>query len=804
MIKVRTGLLLLLALLFSGSHALAAGYIGIRPVPAPEDWPGHWYYYVPPHPRPIMPPRWPRLVRQLLPLTVKEHIVTVSIRSQVARTTVEQVFHNPNGRQLEGQFIFPFEDGTAVEGFSLWMNGKETKGELLEAAKARKIYEDIVRRMRDPGLLEYVGRRMFKCRVFPIPANGDCRIKLTYSRELKAEGGLVEYSYPLRSRQPAHAKSKMSFSCLIEEKREILNIYSPTHAVDVGRPVDGKIKVSFETGKVKADRDLKLFYNVSTKDVGLSFLGYRPKGEDGTFMAILTPRDTVKEEDIIGKDILFVLDTSGSMRENGKIDQARKALKFCLASLRAKDNFGLITFSTEATLYSEKLIKAGEKNVAKVLKYVDDRVKAIGGTAIDEALRCALKMNPGKDRPFMVVFMTDGQPTIGERSPVSIIKNVKKGVAANVRLFSFGVGYDVNSSLLDDLASENRGTCTFVSPKENIEVKLGAFYTKISSPVLTDVKLSFGGLDVYDVYPRKTGDLFRDQQLVITGRYRGKGAQTLVLTGKLGKRSRKIVYEFNVPVKATRNDFLPRLWAMRRVAHLLEKMRRNGDSDEVRKEIIRLSKMHGIMTPYTSWLVIEDQAGGGSVPTEVIRRGFKRRAPGGGDVPLIPTPMEKEGKAGGREAMPSAAVSRANIKMKSASDSLSSAGAGGLNFGNKKSYKAESARRGRLLGDSSTAAEQGALEAILQTKDQNSHLLILKDDKGRSLQKNVAGKTFYLDGERWVDGALTGKEKEVVKVKYMSEDYFKLLRKHPALAAWFSQADLIMVKFDGKTYEVVK
>jgi Ca-activated chloride channel family protein len=821
---------LLLLTLMAAQSAMAAGYIGIRPIPAPPDWPHDWYYwhhhrhYHHHHWHYVPPPHWPPVVRELQPMTVREHRVEVSIRNQVAVTTMEQCFYNPNGRQLEGQFIFPFEDDTAISSFSMWMNGKETKGELLDAQKARGIYEDIVRRMQDPGLLEYVGRRMFKCRLFPIPANGECRIKLTYSRPLPADADLVEYSYPLAGGAPPDAASggKMVFTLNIEDSREILNLYSPSHKLDVVRKDPRHLTASFEGQP--GDRDFKLFYNISRKDVGLSFIAFRPEGEDGTFMAILTPRDTSDEKDIVAKDVIFVLDTSGSMQEDGKIEQAKKALRFCLASLREKDRFGLVTFATEAQVYAGALQEASKSAVTRAIEHVDKNVVASGGTAIDEALREAMKLNPGQDRPFMVVFLTDGEPTIGERDPATILKNVSGRTAANVRLFSFGVGTDVNAALLDDLSASNRGTCTYVVPKEDIEVKVSSFYARVSSPVLTDIKLDFGQLDAYDVCPRKLGDLFRDQQLVVVGRYRGKGGLAVKLSGKMGSREKEVVYELKAPERETGNEFLPRVWAMRKVAQLMEDVRQHGESAELRAEIVRLSKQHGIMTPYTSWLVVEDErqlvAGRGEPRpvTNVIEENFDRRrnewrqSGGAGAAPAAPGAVFAPAKS----APASAEGRAADLALAEHARALGDEAAGGLAFGARDHFEADARKREDLLGQGggkSSAAAQTAVmggggydslanrELARKEGLRSDGTYDLKDAKGRSLLREVGGRAFYFADDKWVDGAYRGTEK-TVKVKYMSDEYFKLLQDKPELAKFLALGARVIAMCDGKFYEV--
>lgn len=812
--KTQAILTVLAVFVWIGGQANAAGFVIIGPI-----------YPVPPITVPPEPPRpIPHPVPLEQPISVKTHQVSVAIKSGISVTTVEQVFHNPNPSQMEGQYIFPLEDDAAVHDFSIWMNGKEVKGELLEAGKARQIYEDIVRRMKDPGLLEYAGKRMVRCRIFPIPARGDFRVKLSYTQKLKADAELLEYRYPLRvnCQHTNPTQGQLTISVDLQHDSDILNVYSPSHKIDVVRKDAKHLKLSFETSNAEMDKDFTLFYNVSRKDVGLSLIPFNPEGEDGYFMAILTPRDTQDEDEITGKDVVFVLDKSGSMIEDGKIDQARKALNFCLASLHEKDRFGLVAFSTEAQAFKPDLLPATKPNVQSAIEYVKNDIQARGGTAIDEALRLGLKMNSDPERPFMVVFLTDGEPTIGERDPKAILKNVSGVSAANVRLFCFGVGYDVNVDLLQSLARDNRGANTFVVPKENIEIKVSSFYTRIASPVFTDVTVEFVGLDTHDVYPKQIGDIFRDQQIMLVGRYKGKGAHAVRLRGKVGKRDKEIVYETTFPESETSNAFVPRIWALKKVGYMLESIREHGESEELKQEIIHLAKRHGIMTPYTSWLVIEDYADRPRPMEEARRDGFLdtiRNAPvlrGQADSPGRSERFKAATGAAPAAAVPESEAREEAVRLSEYAQSLQSAGEDSLHFGDRDSLDEGAKRRGQFGAGVSADAEKAASEAVLgggrqlsvankelakQEKLKADGTYDLKDSEGRDLARQVGGKTFYRKNDTWIDSEYTPGT-PTTKVEYLSAEYFELLNKKPGLGKFFALGERIIVVFGGTAYEV--
>ena len=554
------------------------------------------------------------------PLALVNHDVKVTFVEQVATTTVTQVFRNSAGRPLEATYIFPVPKGASVNKFSMWVDGKEVKGELVEADRATQVYTDIVRRMKDPGLLEYVGSNLLRLRVFPVPANGEQKLTLSFTSVGSSESGLVEYVYPLK----ADAKSskepqKFALEAVIKSRKKVQNVYSPSHAVKVKPHGDHETHISFKSAACAPDRDFQLFYSIGGKDVGLTALCYRPDGDrDGYFMLLVSPRAELSKARQLPRDMVFVMDTSGSMAGD-KIVQARKALEFCLNSLGKHDRFAVLNFATTVNRFADGLTAVDSGSIRKAKKWVDG-LQATGGTAIDDALSAALDLRPaGSERTFTVVFFTDGQPTVGEQNPEKILKAVKDRNSAGTRIFTFGVGDDVNAALLDRLAEETRSVSTYVRPQEDIEVKVSGLYAKISHPVLTNLKLTAGGggyagklgnnngVRLSEMYPGKLPDLFHGGQLVILGRSSGHGHTALTLSGKADDASRAFVYEVNFP-KGTSEEkaFVEHLWARRKVGYLLDQIRANGEKKELKDEVIALAKKHGITTPYTSYLVVPE------------------------------------------------------------------------------------------------------------------------------------------------------------------------------------------------------
>lgn len=584
----------------------------------------------------IIPEPVPDIPR-IIPLAIKYHHVNISIDNQYAETKVDQVFLNEYRRDLEGTYIFPLPEEASISGFSMYVDDEELTGELLGKDKARQIYEDIVRRMKDPALLEYVERSMFKVRIYPIPAMGEKRVKLEYSEVIKCDSGICRYVYPLEPEKfsPKPLESVV-INVKIESKQAIKAVYSPSHKIFVKRVDDFNVEVSYEAENVKPDKDFILYYTVSDEDFGVNLLTYRENGVDGFFMLMLAPREEVSNKDVIPKDFVFVLDTSGSM-SGEKIEQAKNALKFCINNLNERDRFNIITFSTDVKKFREELAVADSGNIGEALKFIDG-IDAVGGTNIHDALLDALKYS-SSNRASMTVFLTDGKPTVGTTDIEQILVDVKDANKKNSRIFVFGVGYDVNTHLLDRLSGQNKGVSEYVKPEEDIEVKVSGFYSKVSNPILSDLSLEFKGIKVEDMYPREIPDLFKGSQLIRFGRYSGSGDTVVELTGYVGDKGRKFIYEVGFSKENPDNEFIPRLWATRKIGYLLDEIRLHGEDKELVDEIIELSLEYGIMTPYTSFLVEVDTDMGRPVHMEetknmfdsiLAKQGF--RAPTGGSA----------------------------------------------------------------------------------------------------------------------------------------------------------------------------
>lgn len=717
--------------------------------------------------RPCRPVPRPRPIPIPNALPVKSIELNTRIVGQVATTHVVQVFRNDTAYTLEGTYFFPIPETASIVEFAIWENGKKLVGEVRSREEARRIYDEIVRRQRDPGLLEYAGKDLFQASIFPIPPNSDKKLEITYSQILKAESGTVAYRYPLgtgrnlwsrpnpwvedsnvRRNMPVQKFGTVAGKIEIVggRKDEIRNVYSPTHQIDVKQTGEIARSVSFET--TGNDNDFQLFYTLSNSDFGMSLLTYREPGKDGYFLLTLSPKDDVSERELVNKDIVFVLDTSGSMADAGKMEKARQALLFGVRGLRDGDRFNVIGFAGEERLMETGLIAANAAGKRRGEEFVS-RLTPVGGTNINDALAAALRQFDASDRPKMLVFMTDGLPTVGESNVERIIRNAQQIKVENLRLFTFGVGYDVNTRLLDRLAAENSGAADYVEPKENLEVKVSNFFTKVNSPVLTDLELDFSSVQTELMYPRKLTDIFKGTQMTLIGRYKNNSDLeniALRLTGKSGREARTFVYpNLDFPLRAEANDFLPRLWATRRVGWLMEQIRSNGEQKELRDEVVDLGTRFGIVTPYTSYLATDGSEKSNDFAIEGERRQInelRRRAPAAKPIPSL-----------------------------------------------------------------NATTGQAAVRASKDAKEKQDGLTALENDEAikTGAVKKIGAKTFYLENGVWIDAEFNEEAKLAeIKLGFASGEYFDLLTKEKELARFFALGERVVVVWKGKIYRIVE
>jgi Ca-activated chloride channel family protein len=693
--------------------------------------------------------------------------VMVRVTDRIATIEVEEWFRNDGHERFgEGDYLYPLPGEAVFGNFSLFQGDQELRGETMDAEKARAIYLEIVRRKKDPALIELVGHGMIRARVFPITPGETRKITLRYTQVLERAGDAMQFRYaaggayigqatPIRHDPPAIRPGRdperdravrdqalqrdrdslppLTFTLVAEEGNRYRGAFSPTHEVRVTRD-RGRMEVR-PANDLRGD--FALFLPFAERPVGLSLVTHRPSGEDGFFMLTLSPGEASLSR--VPRDITAVVDVSGSM-SGEKMEQARGALRQLLGTLDRGDRFRLIRFSSSVSTYERAWTVATPANVSHALAWIDE-LRAEGGTNISGALEEAFRAVSPETRLPVIVFVTDGLPSAGETDPEAIAK-LAEAAAGRARVFAFGVGYDVNTYLLDRLGSAGRGGAQYVKPGENMEMALGTLATKIRHPVLADLEIGDSPVHIEDVYPRRLPDLFAGQDLVIVGRYRAGSRDVrgeLRIEGRREGRAERYALDVSFPDHETRNDYLPRLWASRKIGVLQQEIRLNGGNAELVEEIRATALRYGLLSEYTSYLVLEPQmadvaAGARLRLDEVVVTGA-----------ASPPPMP--GQSTGQVAVRNAELSRQSRDAKSIAE---------------------------------VEAAQNAAEDVMGR------------DADRATIRQLAGRMFVERDGEWKDVSLRD-DARTVTIEAFGDAYFELLRRMPELEAYWKEFDAVTV-----------
>ena len=729
--------------------------------------------------------------------------VNADIVDQVAKVQMAQTFRNVSRRTLETQFLFPLPDGVAINGLTLIVDGKELPGELKPKDQARREYEAIVRKQKDPALLEYMGQGLFRTSVFPIPAGQQRRVEIRYTQVLKSDSGLVDFTLPLGTvKHTGQPIDQLTITVRVKSKDELKNVYSPTHDFDITRANDNKAVCKLTLKNVTQPDDTRLMYGVRGGEFGMNLVSYQPDedGEQGYFMLLASPKVKTKKGQVMPKTVLFVVDRSGSM-SGEKIDQARSSLRLMINQLGPKDTFNIVSYSSDVDTFRPELELVSDDTRKAALSYVED-IYSGGGTNINDALTAALKQLQDNDRPTYVLFFTDGLPTVGVKNSNAIAASVKQANKVNARIFSFGVGYDVNSRLLDRLSKEQRGHSIYVKPTEDIEVAASNLFRKVSAPAMTDIALGFSGAN-YDapgklvtrVYPSELADMFRGEQLIVVGRYRKSTPVKVTLAGKVAGKSRKMKLEtkFGNCDETRHNQFVETLWATRRIGEIIDELDLKGQNKELVNELVALSLKHGIMTPYTSFLADENLSFGDRdrLLTEARSRSELGLSVTSGSGGFFQRRYKSQLK-GASQAQPGGFGGYSDAA-EAADQALSQLGSSSGNGPARKSRFAKSPRGGGVFGGGG-----GGLGG-----DDGK-------DKRRVAQRvrRIGSKTFYWKNNEWQDseyGTLKEEDqKKITEVKQFSDEYFKLTQLNKGrYSKYLTVAEPLLIRIDGTNYRIV-
>ena len=691
-------------------------------------------------------------VRSPQPVRVWMDHIHVDIVDQVAVKTYNCVFLNPNSRAVVGGTCYmELEPGAQVDNMSVMVNGKEMKAEILDVKKANKVFTEIVKTGGSPALLEYYGNQLIQTKLPRIKPRGTVTVKLRYTTVLKKRGNVVRLQMlntnPKALMQPLKSAG---VTVRMRSKAPVKNLYSPTHEIKFVEEKGWDVVVKWSKEKYLPKHPFVLYYTTTKADVGATLLTHRELNEDGHFMLLLSPTlgngaGKVTGEQILPKDVVFCVDTSGSMLQDNKMEQARKSLAYCIANLRKGDRFNVVDFGTAVRSWERKLIDADDKSKSRAKNYID-KLSARGGTAIHEALTTSLDQFASDTRMKMIVFITDGLPTIGQRDPKAILKAVNKKNLHNVRLFVFGQGSDVNTRLLDFLALNNRGESEYVLPKQDITKKIAGFFDRVGSPMLTDLKVEAEGVKLTDMYPRSIPDLYKGEQIVVYGRYTGHGKKKVRVTALFNGEEKTFEYDVNFPEVSTddRHAFVPRLWAGQKVDFLLNEIRKAEKEDmELIKEVTYLAKLYGIVTPYTSFLMTDDVA----VQTRRTQVGnFVRRM---------------RSKAGGLRGQ-----AWGSVAVKNAFDQANN--------------------RGNLRKQGIAGKYYSQVQLALQQEGKGSQ-------QAMNCIRYVGNRTFYNSKNVWYDSRFdVAKKQNIQNVDVGSKQYLALLKGNAWIGKCMAQGDVVL------------
>ncbi|MDR2301260.1 MAG: VWA domain-containing protein [Deltaproteobacteria bacterium] len=535
--------------------------------------------------------------------------LTIDVSDQRAKVHLRQTIKNTGNRNLELDYLVPLPSNGAVSGLSLVANGKELSGEIHGKDEAFKIYQDIVSKLKDPALLEFAGLGLFRVRAFPVAKGKSASLDLTMDYLLPKDNGQVELDFPLANSLTQGLAVGSQIVSVRVKGQKIGGVFSLLDNVNVTKTAEGA-RADLSLKNSQALSKFQLYYREESGPMGGVILSHKPqKSEAGFFLFMAEPVEIDHKRERLPKNVIFALDTSGSMA-GAKFRQAQDALKFVLDRLEPEDRFNLISFDSQVLVWKTELTQMTQNNRTEAKSYVD-ALFAEGGTNIEEALNQSLSLNVGKD-PTYLIFLTDGDATVGEENDFSLARlAAKANEGKDVRIFSFGVGHDVNARLLERLSGDSSGFSTYVHPDENIEQKVASFFSKISDPMLVKPQLK-SSLAINRVLPERLPDVFKGSQLVVVGRYPEAGKVSFTLTGTQDQDAVVTNYPSKFADGPTENGRqIALIWAQRRVGQLIDEIDQKGqghpDSDQL-NELVELSKEFGIMTPYTSFLALEDQA----------------------------------------------------------------------------------------------------------------------------------------------------------------------------------------------------
>jgi Ca-activated chloride channel family protein len=587
---------------------------------------------------------------QVLDPTGKQHgfcplrhtAVHAEITGFLARVNVTQEFQNTFADKIEAVYTFPLPQSAAVDSMTLQVGGRTVKGKIMRREQAQAVYDAARSAGQVAALLDQERPNIFTQSVANIMPGERVTVTISYVETLKYEGGTYKFYFPTvvgpryipgtqqdaagtdrvpdaaRVAPPVMPKDTraghdISIEVSLDAGLPVEELKSDSHQVEIERATSSRARVRLKDLNAIPNKDFVLRYGVAGRKVGDALLTHRD-ARGGYFTLILQPPDRITVEDVTPKELVFVLDTSGSM-SGFPIEKAKETMKLALEGLNPQDTFNLITFAGDTHILFDEPVLATPENLEKAKSFLESRSGG-GGTEMMKAIKAALDPSDARGHVRIVCFMTDGY--VGD--DMEIISEVQKH--PNARVFSFGIGGAVNHFLLDQMAEHGRGEVEYVSLKDDGSAAARRFHERVRNPLLTDISIDWGGLPVADVYPKTIPDLFGAKPVVLTGRFTGAGRGTIRLKGRMGSNAFEREIAVTLPESQTEHDVLATLWARRRVEDFMSQDYTGAQAgkmrDDLREAVTNLGLEYGLMTQFTSFVAVEEMTlTDGGVPRRV-------------------------------------------------------------------------------------------------------------------------------------------------------------------------------------------
>ena len=538
--------------------------------------------------------------RQHLELT--RVTVEVRIDERVARTRTDQIFTNHAEWEVEGIYEFTLPEGAIITDLVLWIGDKRVQGLIMEKEEARRVYDDIVRQRIDPALIEQVTPNQFRLSIFPFPAKGSRRVEFEYMQLLDARNGRIDYTFPLAPETDqalqmelfvlrAHVRSQHAFQATTSGLPRL---------TEVGRPDAHTANVFYGDEDLTPREDFTLSLQ-RTGDLMLpTVLSFAPEQDEalGYYALWLPPLPELTEGDPLPRSLTFVIDISSSM-QRGKLEAVKGALTAALQNLEARDLFNIVVFSHRADAFAAAPVPANRSNLESAAAFINQQ-DALGVSNFEAGLGRAMQQAFPAGRVNHVIFLTDGLPNLGEIELGPLSDLVGQWSGGQARLFTIGVGGDVDQNFLTVLAEEHGGESHFLSEEGDIEEALRELFEEFTFPVLLVDELSFGTAEIHDVHPRGVEALAAGRELFQVGRYQQGGLYTLSVSGQVGEKDVLVDYPLEFTDSDVSLELLPRLWAYQKVLALEEQIARFGPEQELLDDILALGLDYRLVTRRTS------------------------------------------------------------------------------------------------------------------------------------------------------------------------------------------------------------